>query len=337
MSCAGLSCSRFDALPDTTIFPPPRRPWLAAFVATGLAAIALAVGPGCGSESPGAGDDDAALPPLEPYTCQTALASAGDMCPLTWTGKVEACSVDGDGKPSKNGWLEVSGPAGEHGFVCASNWTEDGGYFFSNDREHLTANAADCCAATAAVQSDDLAFDRSFGLLHAPTHVKPQEMIDPPGGELRQNPFAVVVGSAEDGAKYQQALQEWLRFAGDGQAHPGPDGQGAYYFPAELSVGYVVVPTSAGAPLIVIAPEISMDPDFDTPLGHPTLGACDGQGGAPLAYIAGAIYGDTISNGSGRFGYELTITKEALDNTQALFNCYGIPVSKVEWFDPALH
>jgi hypothetical protein len=329
-----LAYSRFTTTPDVTIFPPPRRPWLAAFVAAGLAAFALAVGPGCGSEEV-AGEPDAA--PLVPYQCQMTLASAGDMCPLTWTGKVSACSVGADGTPSPNGWLELHGPAGEHGFVCASAWDDTEGYFFSNDRLHTTAKASDCCTATAAIQSGDLEDDRSFGPLHAATHIKPQEMLEPPGGEIRQNPFSIIVSSAAEGQAYLTEVQKWVTWAGDGQPHPGPDGQGAYYFPADLGVNYVVVPTSANAPLIVIAPEVSMDPEFKTPLGHPTLGACADQGGSPVAFMGGNIYGTTISNGSGRFGYELTVTHEALDNTAALFNCYGIPVNKVEFTDPALH
>jgi hypothetical protein len=116
-------------------------------------------------------------------------------------------------------------------------------------------------------------------------------------------------------------------WAGDGQAHPGPDGTGAYYFPSALPINYVVLRTSSGAPMIVLGPEVSMDPDLGTELGHPTLGACAAGGGAPLAYIGGTIYGSTITNASGRFGHESTVTTETLANTARLFNCYGIQVS----------
>ena len=44
-----------------------------------------------------------------------------------------------------------------------------------------------------------------------------------------------------------------------------------------------------------------------------------------------------MSNGSGRFGYELTVTKKALENTAALFNCYGIPVTAIDFTSPDLH
>jgi len=328
-----LACPGIATAPDVAFYPPPHRPWLAAFVAVGLAALVLAVGPGCGSEDPG----PAAPPTLATFQCQTSAARGSDMCSRTWTGKVAACSVAADGTPSQNGSLEVMSPEGAHGYICASLWTDEDGYYFSNDRQHLTENAADCCAATAAVQSDPLESDKYFGPLHGPTHVKPQEMLDPPGGELRQNPFSVMVASAADGPVYLQEVEKWKAWAGDGQAHPAPDGSGAYYFPAQLAVNYVVVPTSTDAPLIVIAPEISMDPDFRTPLGHPTLGACAGEGGSPLAFMAGDIYGTTVSNGSGRFGYELTVTEKALENTAALFNCYGIPVTDIAFTSPQLH
>jgi hypothetical protein len=300
----------------------------------GLAVLVLTIVPGCGSQEAG-GDADAA--PLEPYQCQTTLAADSDMCSLTWTGQVSACSVGPDGTPSPNGSLEVMSPEGTHGYICASLWNDKDGYFFSNDREHLTANAADCCQPLAAVQTGKLESDPSFGPLHGPTHIKPQEMLAPPGGELRQNPFSVVVKSAATGQVYLQEVEKWKAWAGDGQPHSAPDGSGSYYFPAQLSVNYVVVPTSAGAPLVVIAPEVSMDPDFKTPLGHPTLGACADRGGSPLAFIAGDVFGTTVSNGSGRFGYELTVTRKALENTATLFNCYGIPITNILFTPPELH
>jgi hypothetical protein len=316
---------------------PPRPPRITAFVLSALAAVVLAISSsGCGGAD--GATPDAGYPPLEPYTCEpAALAAQADLCSLTWTGKISACSMAADGTPSPQGWLEVTSPAGERAYICADRWAPSDGYFFSNDREHTTAKPEDCCQTLAAVQTGPLPFDKSFGLLHGPTHVKPQETMSSSEGELRQNPFSIIVASSTDGQKYLDAVAQWNMWAGDGQPHPGPDGTGAYYFPMPLPVNYVVVPTSAGAPIIVIAPEVSMDPELKTPLGHPTQGACSVQGGSPLAFIAGDIQGNKVSNGSGRFGYELTVTKEALDNTKALFNCYGIPIDGVLFSPPEFH
>jgi hypothetical protein len=232
--------------------------------------------------------------------------------------------------------MDVTRLDGSHGFLCATQWTASGGFYFNGDRLHLLTSSSSCCGGGAS-STTPAVVDDALGTLHGPTHVKPQETMASSEGELRQNPFAVIVASSNDGQKYLDAVAEWNMYSGDGQAHPGPDGQGAYYFPKPLPVNYVVVPTSAGAPIIVIAPEVSMDPEFKTPLGHPTQGACSVQGGAPLAFIAGDIQGTKVSNGSGRFGYELTVTKEALDNTKALFNCYGIPIDDVLFSPPEFH
>jgi hypothetical protein len=112
---------------------------------------------------------------------------------------------------------------------------------------------------------------------HVPSHIKPQEMNQPGGGTLRQNPFAVVVADTKSGAGAAKAMSTWLSWAGDGTPHPGPDGTGAYYLWSNF-------PLTA---------------DGTTPIGHPSLGVCSmGGGGAPLAMIAGEIHGTMLNNHS---------------------------------------
>jgi hypothetical protein len=97
----------------------------------------------------------------------------------------------------------------------------------------------------------------------------------------------------------------------------------------------MLVPTADGRPLIVIAPDVSTDPAIETSQGHPTLGACPGSGGAPFAYLGGEItHGTTISNSSGRYGRESTVTQANLQATADLFNCYGIPITTIDYEPP---
>jgi hypothetical protein len=112
---------------------------------------------------------------------------------------------------------------------------------------------------------------------HVPSQIKPQEMNQPGGGTLRQNPFAVVVADTKSGAGAAKAMSTWLSWAGDGTPHPGPDSTGAYYLWSNF-------PLTA---------------DGTTPIGHPSLGVCSmGGGGAPLAMIAGEIHGTMLNNHS---------------------------------------
>jgi len=279
------------------------------------------------SEVPDAGDGAA-------YECQPMALTVDQACAITLTGEVRACSIDPQsGVPSQTGWLLVRKPDGSSGYLCASRWTADDGYYFSVDRIHLVDAASACCGGGPGTQLDWFAPDPFFGVVHGPTRVKPHELMAATGGALRENPFAVVVSSTAGASALEAARQDWQAWAGDGQPHAPPGGTGSYWFPSSLTINYDVVPTTTGQPLIVIAPEASMDPDFDTPLGHPTLGAC-AAGGAPLAFLAGALDGTILSNRSGRFGQETTVTEADLVHTAALFNCYGIPVTGVEYVSP---
>jgi hypothetical protein len=263
--------------------------------------------------------------------CEILDMAPAAACALTQTATVTACSIDPTTHtPSQTGYMDVTRLDGSHGFLCATQWTATGGFYFDGDRLHLHTSSSGCCggatsATTAAVT------DATLGTLHGPTHIKPQEMLAASGGAVRQHPFAVIVSRASAAAEYQAQLANWSAWAGDHQTHPAPDGSGSYYVQAPLAVDYVVIPTRNGPPIIVIGPEVSRDPDFNEPIGHPALGACDGQGGTPMAYIAGTIHGTIVTNASGRFGHESTVTTQTLSAVKKLFNCYGITVTGVEF------
>jgi hypothetical protein len=123
----------------------------------------------------------------------------------------------------------------------------------------------------------------------------------------------------------------WQGWAGDGKAHPAPDGSGAYYFPSSVLINYAILETSDALPVVVIAPEVSQAADGSAPIGHPTLGGCASGGGAPLALMAGELHGTTLNNHSGRFGYDTSITPQALENASALFKCLGISITATQY------
>src|SRR5262245_38855306 len=294
----------------------------------GLALAASACDPAADAPDGGSADDGGG------YQCQPMNLTVEQACAVALTGEVRACSIDPDtGAPSQTGWLVVRRPDGSRGYLCASTWTETGGYYFSEDRVHLVDAPTACCGGASGTQLDWFARDPRFGVVHGPTHVKPQEVMAATGGALRENPFAVIVSSPATASELADARELWRSWAGDGQPHAPRGGSGSYWFPSPLTINYDVVPTTSGRPLIVVAPEVSMDPDFGTPLGHPTLGACP-EGGAPLAFLAGAIHDTILSNRSGRFGQDSTVSEADLANTAALFNCQGITITGVDYVQP---
>ncbi|HVV82279.1 MAG TPA: hypothetical protein VHE35_04340 [Kofleriaceae bacterium] len=291
--------------------------------------------PGDVDASPGGVDagvptSDAGVPPL----CQTLTMTTQQACAASLTGKVTPCSVDGNGTPSATASLEVRKPDGTVGYLCANNWVDPGGFYFDHDRVHLVADASACCGGPAAPMLDWPAASPYFGVPHGPTRIKVEEMTSNGGGDLRENPFSIVVASAAAGASFAQARATWTAWAGDGQPHPAPDGSGSYWFPSPLPIDWMLVPTTTGVPLIVIAPEVTLDVGWTRPLGHPTMGACPEHGGAPIAYLGGTIFDDILTNRSGRFGHETTITAENLSNAAMLFNCYGIQIHSTEYVPP---
>jgi hypothetical protein len=278
-----------------------------------------------------AGDD--AAPDAEPQGCRLGM-TAVQACAIAWRGEVHACSIDPQsGAPSQKGWMDVARPDGTHGYLCATNWDSSGGYYF-HARSTLFDSSSACCGGTGAPLTWPLV-DAAYGTAHGPTHVKSWETTASPDGPLRTNPFSMVLSDADSAATFQMQRVLWRSWADDGQPHPAPDGSGSWWFRSPLSIQYVLVPTADGRPLIVIAPDVSPDPGLEAPQGHPTLGACPGSGGAPLAYLGGDItHGTRISNGSGRYGYESTITQANLQATADLFNCYGIPITTIDYAPP---
>jgi len=143
-----------------------------------------------------------------------------------------------------------------------------------------------------------------------------------------------VVKDASGGAAYAAALATWRGWVADGLPHPGPDGTGAYYF-NQLLINYTISTTRAGQPVVSIAPEVTIKADGSAPLGHPTVGACATGGGAPLVLMAGEIADTTLTNHSGRFGHDPSVTPEALAHAATLFNCFGIPITATMYYDPS--
>ncbi len=271
-------------------------------------------------------------------TCP-APATATDLCKTLPIGTVSACSGGDAGQPSQTGYLEILGSDGSKKYICAGSWIQGGagGYTFGHPDQFMS-DPQSCCGGSptlvAAPITPPLANGGFFGALHPPSHIKPQESARPGAGELRQNPFAVIVRDSSGGAAFSAALKTWEGWAGDGNAHPAPDGSGAYYFPASVLINYAILETSDALPVVVIAPEVSQAADGSTPIGHPTLGGCAGGGGAPLALMAGEIHGTTLNNHSGRFGYDTSITPQALENASALFNCLGISITATQYVAP---
>ena len=265
-------------------------------------------------------------------SCQTMSLTPAQACAIALTGEVQACSIDAmTGTPSQTGWLAVRKPDGASGYLCATQWSASEGYSFFNDRIHLVDASAACCGGPPGTILPWPAIDPVLGTAHGPTHTKPWESVSPSVGALRENPFAVIVSSPASAATFAAQRQQWLAWAGDGQPHPAPDGTGRYWFAQNVAINFVIVPTAAGQPMIIIAPEPATDPGFQTELGHPTLGPCAAPGGAPLAYIGGDIRGTVLANRSGRFGHETTVTPATLTAAAALFNCYGIEINSTNF------
>jgi len=264
-------------------------------------------------------------------------AVSGDVCAALPVGKVVPCSDTG-GQPSQTGYLEIDSPGSAPVYVCATSWNPDPsiGYIFGQP-ETFMSDAQSCCggavSATAVPTAPDLSIG-SVGAPHIPSHLKPPEMEQPGSGPLRQNPFAVVVTDTQSGAAATAAISTWRTWGGDGRAHTAPDGTGPYYFASGFPVNYVVLETSAGAPVIVIGPEVSLTPDGLNLLGHPTLGACATGGGAPLALLAGEVDGTTLNNHSGRYDYGPSATAQSLDVAAQLFNCMGIQITATKYSAP---
>lgn len=270
------------------------------------------------------------------YQCQVFDLTPAETCAVVMTGEVTPCSIDADtGQPSQAGSLEVRRPDGSNGYLCSSAWTSTTGPIYGGDSEVLLDSPAECCGGTDGTAVDWPPSNPYFGTPHGPTLIKPWETMMDSGGEIRENPFAVIVSSPASAAGFYEARAQWQSWGGDGQPHTGPNGPGEYYFPEWPLVNYLVVPTVNGDPVIVIAPEVSQNAELTRKLGHPTLGGCAAHGGAPLAFFGGELKADdVITNHSGRFSAGSSTTLEHLENTATLFNCYGITVTGVEFQHP---
>jgi hypothetical protein len=265
-------------------------------------------------------------------------AAPADLCAALPTGKLASCSQDSSGQPSQTGSLEIDTPGGPPTFVCATSWTADpsGGYVFGQPGTFMS-QAASCCGQAATPAAGPSAPQPSIGdlgTLHIPSHIKPQEMQHPGNGPIRQDPFSVAVTDTTSGAAATAAMATWRSWAGDGLAHPGSDGTGAYYFPAGVLINYVILETGDGLPVVVIGPEVSLAADGSTPIGHPSLGVCAAGGGAPLALMAGEVDGTTLTNHSGRFDYGPSVTADTLNNAANLFNCLGVQITGTKYYPP---
>jgi len=323
------------------------------------AVLLLAMVAGCGAGGAGpAGDDDGAqsgadarlddgVADAEPgdsgdggllaYECHVLDLTPAQTCAIAFTGEVTPCSIDpGSGTPSQTGWLEVRKPDGSNGYLCSDTWSTTNGAYYNGDRAQLVDAPAACCGGPLGTPLDWPETNPYFGVPHGPAYIKAWETMTDTGGAIRENPFAVIVSSPTSAAAFHDARLQWQSWGGDGQPHPAPDGTGSYYFPQWVLINYIVVPTVTADPVIVIAPQPSLDAAFTRPLGHPTLGACADHGGAPLAFFGGEVHDTVITNHSGRFSAGSSTTAADLDNTATLFNCYGITVTGVEFNDPGM-
>jgi len=268
-----------------------------------------------------------------------AHATVSDPCKTLSLGTVSACGVGDGGQPSQTGYLEILAPDGSKRYTCATAWTSggSGGYTFGQPDQFMS-DPQSCCGGSPTPVAGPTAPPPTsggfFGAPHPPNHIKPQESVQPGSGLLRQNPFAVAVSDGGGAALFSSALAMWQKWAGDGVAHSAPDGSGPYYFPAGVLINFAILETSDGLPIVVIGPEVSLAADGSTPIGHPSLGVCPGGGGAPLALMAGEIHGTTLTNHSGRFDYDKSITSATLDDAAALFNCLGISITATTYYAP---
>jgi hypothetical protein len=265
-------------------------------------------------------------------------AMAADLCRLLPHGSVSSCGMDSTGQPSQSGYLEIVGADGSHRYVCGTVWAPGGvGTYYYASPDQFMSDPQSCCGMPATPLAAPMALPTPFGYLgalHAPADMKGHETSPAGAGPIRQDPFALVLTDASGGAALPAALAQWRSWAGDGLPHPAPDGTGGYYFAAGFVVNYTILETDSGALIAVVGPEVSLTPDLSTPLGHPTLGACAAGGGAPLVLIAGEISGTTVSNHSGRFGHDPSVTPEALGNAATLLNSYGIPITATRYYAP---
>lgn len=293
-----------------------------------------------GGGAPSTGQTDAAggQPAVDggAATCDLPTPPA-DVCAAVPTGKVIPCNQDGT-QPSQMGYLEIDSPGAAPVYVCATSWSADPsiGYIFGQPATFLS-DAQGCCGgavtAAAAPTVPPLSVG-SPGAPHIPSHIKPQELAQPGMGPLRQNPFAVTVTDTASGAAAVQAIAGWMAWGGDGKPHPAPDGTGAYYFASGFPINYVIMETSAGSPVIVIGPEVSLTANDTEPIGHPSLGACAAGGGAALVLIGGEVRGTTLNNHSGRYDYGPWVTADGLASAAKLFNCMGIKITDTKFYAP---
>jgi hypothetical protein len=307
------------------------------------AVLALAAGARCGGGADHQGSPQAAAgggssggSPSDGGAAMAcgAPAPATDACAAIATGSLTPCGQDANGKPSQDGYLEIRLPDGTKTYTCATAWSTAGYYF--DHPEQFMSDPQSCCGGAATPVAAPTAPQPAIGYLgslHAPRDLKPQETATPNAGLIKQNPFAIVVRDPAGGAAVETAMATWQTWAGDGQPHAAPDG-GNYYMIDFAPINYTILETSDGLPVVVVAPEVSPTANGKSPLGHPTLGACPAGGGAALVLTAGEIAGTMLSNHSGRFGHDTSVTQDALDTAAKLFNCLGITVDSTTYYPP---
>jgi hypothetical protein len=306
----------------------------------GLACASGDNGSVTGQQTTDAGPSTDAAGTPEPGTtiCAAANRTSADLCQTLASGTIQACSRDASGMPSQTGYLEILEPDGSRLYTCATSWVDapSNGYWFGNPDQFMS-DPQSCCGGSPTPVAAPTAGQPAVGDLgvpHPPRELKPQETETPGAGMIRQNPFAMIVRDKDGAAALTAARATWQGWAGDGNPHPAPDGTGAYYFPASVLINYVLIDAGDSVPVIVIGPEVSLTADGATPLGHPTLGGCARGGGVPLALMAGELFGTTLTNHSGRFGYGPSVTQAGLDHAAELLRCLGVPVTETVYHPP---
>jgi len=309
----------------------------------GTNAPATAVSPDAGSTSDMDGSTSSTDGPASTMDGATwacgAPAPAADLCTTLPTGTVAGCPAQPNGDPSQTGYLDITMPDGSHVYTCATAWSDGAGGYWFDAPDAFMSDPQSCCggAPTPVAIPEPPSFALgTMGALHGPREIKPQESAESGAGPIRTNPFAVIVRDQAGAQMYEAARASWQAWAGDGIAHAGSDGSGAYYFAAAFPVNFAIQEMPDGQPVLVIAPEVSLTADGETPFGHPTVGACAAGGGAPLVLMAGEVWGTTITNHSGRFNHHPAVTQDALDNAVKLFNCFGISITRTTYYPPKI-
>lgn len=272
------------------------------------------------------GAADARLP-----TGDAARATnVGNHCPRLPASRVTECPTD----PQK-AYLAITETDGVTRFACAFRFFADKNRWeFNKPQNNWVPSGDECCGTMGTAQAFAPAPLTAAGYLgspHSADHIKAQELtLGKAGGDLRHNPFSLVIKDPASGQAFNEMVPVWRQWYASGMPQMAPDGSGPYY--VTNTINYVIVQDSQDNLIIIAGPEVSLT-GFVTDLwGHPTLSPC-ATAGTATALIGGVIdvTTTTLNNDSGRFGTDPSVTFEALSNAAKLFNERGVTITKTKF------